>query len=52
MWVGEIGALKISVKHGKNFKTAVFLNKVVWTHSYTKFKLVEAGLDLPQVMEK
>jgi hypothetical protein len=45
MWVGEIGVLKISAKHGKNLKTAVFLNKVVCTHSYTKFKLVGAGLD-------
>jgi hypothetical protein len=45
-WVGEIGALKISAKHGKNLKIAVFFNKAVCTHSHTKFKLVGAGLDI------
>jgi hypothetical protein len=53
MWVGEIGALKTSVKRGKNLKTAIFFNKVVCTHNYRKFILV--GLDwiyLPQVMDK
>jgi hypothetical protein len=46
MWVGEIGALKTSAKHGKNLKTAIFLNKVVCTHGHIKFKLVGAGLDI------
>jgi hypothetical protein len=46
MWVDENGALKISAKHGRNLKTAVFLNKVVCTHIHTKFKCVGAGLDI------
>jgi hypothetical protein len=53
MWVDKIGALKISAKHGRNLKTAVFLNRVVCTQSHEVQTC--GGLDLiylPQVMDK